>query len=188
MKTYSIPMALADYIPNILFLLSALNIIKFLRRKKKTFPTIFFGLGAMMIFSASMIKATYKLIASVGIGEIAWMTKQFFPNQAFGFLIIGLAMILALFDSKKLYSFNTMALVGIMVLGVVATNISLAIFAIKEKKKGLPILFILSMFLSLCMGYLSTKDFTQIYMNWLAEIVNICSMILLYLGTRKLNK
>lgn len=47
-------------------------------------------------------------------------------------------------------------------------------------------MFIVSFFLSMMMGYLSSRDFTQALMNWVAEIVNICGQVLLYLGCKSL--
>ena len=81
-----------------------------------------------------------------------------------------------------------MALVGIMVAGVALTNFSLcAIAAKKGKKKAIPF-FILAFVFCLCMGYLSSKDFTQSYMNWAAELVNTLGQLFLYIGAQKLTK
>jgi hypothetical protein len=38
------------------------------------------------------------------------------------------------------------------------------------------------------MGYLSSKNFDQAYMNWAAEGINIVGQGLLYLGCRILHK
>ena len=42
----------------------------------------------------------------------------------------------------------------------------------KMKKKLAIVLFITAFICSLCMGYLSSQDFTESFMNWMAEIVN----------------
>jgi protein-S-isoprenylcysteine O-methyltransferase Ste14 len=63
--------------------------------------------------------------------------------------------------------------VTLMVLGIGAMDLSLARIA-RRMKKGLALaLFVASFVLCLMMGYLSSKDFTQSYMNWAAEMVNL---------------
>ena len=79
-----------------------------------------------------------------------------------------------------------MALVGIMVIGLGAMDASLCFLANKAKKRTALICFIVSFFLCLGMGYLSSKDFDQAFMNWLAQGINICGQGLLYLGCRTL--
>ena len=43
-------------------------------------------------------------------------------------------------------------------------------------------------FLSLMMGYLSSKDFDKAFMNWLAQGINTLGQLLLYIGVRILDK
>ena len=50
------------------------------------------------------------------------------------------------------------------------------------------ILFIISFVCSLCMGYLSSQDFAQASMNWIAEGVNIIGQGSLLVGVLLLNK
>ena len=80
-----------------------------------------------------------------------------------------------------------MALVGIMVIGLGAMDASLAFLASRLKKRSALVCFIVSFFLCLGMGYLSSKDFTQASMNWIAQGVNLAGQLLLYIGCRLLH-
>ena len=189
---YSVPMAIIDFVPTFLFLFAALCIFNYVKNKIKALPAFIYLVGAAMVFAASFLKASYKLICALGKADIKWMTNQFFPNQSLGFLFCGIGMLIAAFCTKKTnktYAFlPTMALVGIMVAGVAMTNFSLcAIAAKKGKKKAVPF-FILAFVFCLCMGYLSSKDFTQSYMNWAAELVNTLGQLFLFIGAKKLTK
>lgn len=184
----SLAMSIADYVPTLLYMLAALTLYKYVK-KANPFPAAVYLLGAFMVFAAGFLKATYKLLLALDIGEFPWMTDQFFSNQAIGFLICGIGMLTAAISRKKVYSLlPTMALVGIMVAGLAMTDISLCFIAAKAKKKGCILFFIPAMILCLAMGYLSTKDFASASMNWLAEGLNAVAQLLLFLGAKKLAK
>jgi hypothetical protein len=119
------------------------------------------------------------------------MSDQMFSNQAVGFLIAGITLTTVVMGRKKnrLNGFlPTMALVGIMVVGLGASNASLSYVASKMKKGGALTCFVIAFFLCMMMGYLSSKDFDQTYMNWVAEGINVLGQSLLYIGCRILRK
>lgn len=57
-----------------------------------------------------------------------------------------------------------------------------------KMSKGAFALFALAFVCSLCMGYLSTKNFAQAAMNWLAEGINVAGQLALFLGVLSLHK
>lgn len=188
MKQSSLLMALVDYIPVLLFFLAAKLIYNNLKNKvNKTFLYVFV-LGALMVSTAGFLKASYKLLYSLNIGDFTWMSKQMFPNHSIGFLLAGLGLILAVLkpSNNKVYAIPTMAFVGMMIVGLGAMDAGLCYIASKQKNRKALVMFIVSFFLSMMMGYLSSRDFTQALMNWVAEIVNICGQVLLYLGCKSL--
>ncbi len=190
MKEFSVPMALVDYIPVVLFLLAALVLIKDLKNRLKGAAGILFIVGAGLVFCAGFLKATYKLLYALHAGDFIWMSNQFFSNQAFGFLLAGIGLILAVLNPKgKTYAFlPTMALVGIMIVGLGAMDAGLCYVANKLKKRGALVCFIVSFFLCLGMGYLSSKSFDKASMNWIAQGVNCGGQLLLYIGVQMLHK
>ena len=184
-------MALVDYLPVIFFLLGTSLIAKDFKHAMSKATYILFRIGSLLVFAAGALKATYKLLYALKVGEFAWMSNQFFSNQAFGFLLTGIGITLAVIRPKKNTAYAlipTMGLVGIMVVGLGAMDASLAFLASKLKKRSALVCFIVSFFLSLCMGYLSTKDFDKAFMNWLAQGINVIGQLLLYAGARMLHK
>ena len=142
-----------------------------------------------MVTAAGALKATYKLLYVLNIADIAWMSEQMFPNQAFGFLLAGIGLTIGVtsLKGKTLAVFPTMALVGIMIIGLAAMDASLCSLASKLKKRSALVCFIVSFFLILGMGYLSSNDFTHASMNWIAQGVNIAGQLLLYIGCHQLH-
>lgn len=185
MKQFTVPMALVDFIPVILFLLAVLIVYKDLKGRISSLSLSLFTGGTAMVTAAGFLKALYKLLYALNVGDFAWMSGQFFANQAFGFLLAGVGLMLAVRSQGQPYAYAivpTMALVGIMVLGLGAMDAALCFMASKLKdRKGL-ILIVVSFFLSLMMGYLSSRNFDQAYMNWMAEGINLAGQLCLYLG------
>ncbi len=189
MKQFTVPMALVDYIPVILFCLGALTIIKEFRKKMSSVSFFLFVAGAVLVTAAGFLKASYKLLYALGVGDFVWMSAQMFSNQSIGFLLAGIGLTIFALNKDRTYAFlPTMALVGIMVLGLCAMDASLCYIATRmNKRKALPC-FIVSFFMCLMMGYLSSKDFDQAFMNWIAQIINIIGQGLFLVGTRILHK
>ena len=190
MKQFTVPMALIDYIPVILFLLGSLTLVKDLKHKMKMPALILFATGVTLVCAAGFFKATYKLLYASHVGDFLWMSRQMFTNQSFGFLLAGIGIMIFILDKdNRAYAFlPTMALVGIMVVGLGAMDAGLCYIANRMKKRNALVCFIVSFFLCLCMGYLSSKDFDRAFMNWLAQIINICGQGLFCLGTQILDK
>ena len=190
MKQFSVPMALVDYIPVVLFCLSFLMVFKDLKDKISTAVKALIAAGGVLVIAAGGLKATYKLLYALNVGDFEWMSNQFFSNQAIGFLLLGIGLVLTVKPvSKHLNAlFPTMVLVLLMVIGLGAMDAVLAYYATKMKKRGALVCFIVSFFMTMMMGYLSSRDFTQASMNWIAQGINCAGMLLLYLGVSSLDK
>ena len=83
---------------------------------------------------------------------------------------------------------GTFVFVTLMILGLGFMDAGLSVMAVKVRKKSLVVLFIVSFFLSLCMGYLSSRDFAKASMNWIAEGVNTLGQLTLLIGAVELHK
>lgn len=190
MKEFSVPMAIVDYIPVILFFLAFSTIYKDLKDKVSSVIKVLLVAGGSLVTAAGGLKATYKLLYALNVGDFGWMSRQMFSNQAFGFLLLGIGLILTVRPvSKHLNAFlPTMALVLLMVIGLGAMDAVLAYYANKLKKRSAMICFIVSFFLSMMMGYLSSRDFTKASMNWLAQGINCAGMFLLFIGAKSLDE
>lgn len=208
MKEYSIPMALFDLLPVFCFMAGTWTVAADMKHKMTLPAKILFVGGSGLVTAAGLLKALYKMIYSLGLGDPAWMSGQFFYNQALGFLLAGVGLTLAVTrldkvsgsgsgaskaagsGSGKLYSFvpiPVMALVGIMVAGLAALDASLCFLAARLKKRSALVLFIVSFFLCLGMGYLSSRNFEKASMNWIAEGVNAAGQLAFLAGCRILH-
>lgn len=182
MNNFSIPMAIVDYIPVILFIVAVAILNRDLHNKMSRTAFSLFATGTTNVALAGLLKATHKLLYAANICDFKTLTDMFFATQAIGFMLAGLGLVLALIQKKDVivaaapavFS-GTFLFITIMVLGLGAINACLSILAKKLNKKKSVIFFIVSFVCSLMMGYLSSRDFSQSFMNWLAQGINIIS-------------
>jgi hypothetical protein len=178
---FTIEMALVDYIPVICFAIGAVILMRDLYNKMSKGAFALFSAGTIMITLAGALKATWKLLYAAGVCDFEALNNMFFPTQSIGFLLAGigiLAMLVYNQGETKLRSVppvfsGTFVFVGLMVAGLGVMDTVLCILAAKLKKPWLIAIFVLSFVCSLGMGYLSSKDFTEAAMNWIAEGVNV---------------
>ena len=108
-----------------------------------------------------------------------------------GFLLAGLALLIMLIqkkDRREVRLNSVMGYIAIMVSGLALIDLCLSILAAKVGKKGTILFFLLSFICSMCMGYLSSRDFTEAIWNWIAEAVNTVGQGALLIGAIKLHK
>lgn len=197
MKDFSVSMALVDYIPVLCFAAAAVLLMRDLYNKMSKGAFALFAAGAINVTCAGALKATYKLLYALGVCDFEALNAMFFPVQSIGFLLAGIG-ILAMLCHKQTKAATlavappvfggTFVFVGLMVAGLGVMDVVLCILAAKMKKPALIALFIVSFICSLCMGYLSSQDFAQASMNWIAEGVNVVGQGALLWGVYLLHK
>lgn len=198
MKDFSVAMALVDYIPVIFFGIAAVILQRDLYNKMSKGAFAIFAAGTINVFCAGALKATYKLLYAAYICDFEALNAMFFPVQSIGFLLAGLGIIALLcfkqHKETKLLSVapvvwsGTFLFVGLMVAGLGCMNAGLCVIAGKLKKPLAIVFFVLAFLCSLCMGYLSSQDFAQASMNWIAEGVNVVGQGCFLAGAWTLHK
>lgn len=181
MKEFTVLMALVDMVPVIMFAIGSVMLQRDLYDKMSKGAFALFATGTINIVSAGLLKALYKLLYAANVCDFEVLSKMFFPTMSIGFLMAGLGLMGMLFHKQgtnatlavapPLFT-GTMIFVTFMVLGSGMIYVALSVIAVKLKKRPMIALFVLGWLSLLCMGYLSSKDFTQAYMNWVAEGVN----------------
>ena len=197
MNNFSVPMALVDYIPVVLFFFASAILMRDLYDKMTKASFALFAAGALNITIAGALKATWKLLYAAGVCNFEALDHMFFPVQSIGFLLAGAGILMILLKktggtavlavAPPIFS-GTFVFVGLMVAGLGVMDAVLCILAVKLKKPWIIALLALSFVCSLGMGYLSSQDFAEASMNWIAEGVNIVGQGTLLLSVILLDK
>lgn len=197
MKEFSVLMALADFIPVVLFCAAVIILIRDMYNKMSKGAFALFAAGTIDVICAGSLKATYKLLYALGICDFQALSDVFFPMQSIGFLLAGIGVLAMLChkQSEKTvlavappFFSGTFLFVGLMVAGLGSMNVVLSILAVRLKKGVIVLLFVLSFVCSLGMGYLSSRNFDGALMNWIAEGVNTVGQGALLAGAILLHK
>lgn len=194
---FNVPMALVDFIPCILFAISAVILQRNLYDKMSKGAFSLFSAGTFNIFCAGTLKALYKLLYALGVCDFQPLSQMFFPVQSIGFLLAGLGLVAMLTYDQKVKKLSavvpplftgTFIFVGLMVTGLGMICACLSVLACKLHKKRYIALFVVAFVCSMCMGYLSSQDFEKASMNWIAEGVNTIGQSALLIGAYYLKK
>ena len=197
MNDFSVPMALVDYIPVVCFALASVILLRDLYNKMSKGAFALFSAGVIDVTLAGALKATWKLLYAAGACNFEALDHMFFPVQSIGFLLAGVGILAMLVKRQSKTTLiaaappvfsGTFVFVGLMVAGLGIMDAVLCILAVKMKKPYLIAIFALSFVCSLCMGYLSSKDFAEAAMNWIAEGVNVVGQGSLLAGAYLLHK
>ena len=196
MYEVSVPMALTDFIPVILFGIAAVILQRDLYHRMPKYAFACLAAGSVDAFLAGFLKALWKLLYAAGICDFQVLNTMFLPVQSLGLLLTGLGLVIMLGTRKKTAALavapplfkGTFLFVGMMVLGLGAICASLSVLAVKLKKKGLIIAFVLCFFCYMAMGYLASRDGNSSLMNWVEQGVNTLGQALLLTGVLTLHK
>ena len=195
MYHFTIPMALMDYIPVAFFGVAALLLQLDLYGKMRKDAFAMFAAGTINIFLAGFLKATWKLLYAAGICDFAALNTMFLPVQSVGFLLAGLGIVMMLTKKKQIMAAvapplfsGSVIFIMMMVLGLGSICTVLSIIAVKMKKKGAMVLFILAFAASMGMGAMSGQDVTQAGVNWVEQGINCAGQGMLMWGVLILHK
>ncbi|MBQ2323618.1 MAG: hypothetical protein II379_03405 [Oscillospiraceae bacterium] len=195
MYEFTVPMALVDYIPVLLFGAAAVLLQRDLYNKMPKYAFACFAAGTINLFIAGFLKATWKLLYTLGICNFQSLNTMFLPTQSIGFLLAGLGVVLMLAGRKRrvlavvppVFS-GTMLFISMMVLGLGAICSGLSVVAVRMKKSSAALLFILSFLCSMGMGYLSSRDAASAAVNWIEQGVNCVGQGAMLLGALTLHR
>ena len=183
----TVPMALMDFVPVLLFGVAWLILYRDLKNKLDICSGVLLPLGAALVFLAGFLKATWKMQNAIGAAPVELFNKMMFPTQSVGFLLMAVGMLALMYGKRKSARSLTMVWVMLTVLGNLGASAGLVWIASKVKKAAVP-LFIVAFVCSMMMGYLSSRDFAQASMHWIAQSVNTLGQGLLLVGALLVHK
>lgn len=196
MYHFTIPMALMDYVPVFFFGVTAVLLLRDLYNKMVKGAYALLAAGCVNVFMAGFCKATWKLLYAANICDFVALEGMFMPINSLGLLFVGLSLIGMLIWKRKSIMLSvappvfasSMPFILMMVLGLGGMCTGLSVLAAKMKKGKFMILFILSFVCAMAMGYMSSRDSTQSWVNWVEQSINTVSQGCLMAGVIALHK
>jgi len=189
-------MALMDYVPVVFFGITAVLLFCDLYNKMSKGAYALLAAGSINVFMAGFCKATWKLLYAADICDFVALEKMFMPVNSLGLLFVGLSLIgmliwkhrTVMMSAAPVVFTSSMPFIMMMVIGLGGLCTGLSVLAAKMKKNAVMILFILSFVCAMAMGYMSSQDSTQAWVNWVEQSINTVSQLCLMLGVIALHK
>ena len=195
MNGISVPMAIVDFIPVVLFFISAVILQRDLYNKMSKGAFALLAAGSIMVLIGGIYKASWKILYALNICDFVVLDTSMFPMQAPGFMLVFLSLVTLGNKSNKAlaiaapvaYTSNLIFII-FQVLGLGGTQFILSTKAHKMKKPVAIICFVISFIFMLGMGYLGSKFDDSSSMHWTAQLTNIISQGALLIGVMIMHK
>ena len=189
MNGISVPMAIVDFIPVVLFFISAVVLQRDLYNKMSKGAFALLAAGSIMVLIGGIYKASWKILYALNICDFVALDTSMFPMQAPGFMLVFLSLLTMGNKANKAlaaaapaaYTSNLIFII-FQIIGLGGTQAILSAKAARMKKPVAIIFFVLSFIFMLGMGYLGSKFDDSSAMHWTAQLTNIISQGSLLVG------
>ena len=195
MYQFTVPMALMDFVPVAFFGVSAALLLKDLHSKMTPANYALLAAGSVNVFLAGFCKALWKLLYAAAICDFVALEEMFMPVNSLGLLFVGVSLVIMVIRLPKgavlaapVPFVSSLPFIMMMVVGLGGMCAALSVVAAKMKKAKVMILFILSFVCAMAMGYLSSQDSTQAWVNWAEQSINCVSQGCLMAGVILLHR
>ncbi len=181
---YTLGLALIDYIPNIAFLIGSFFLVRTVMLVRGKPCSRMCMAGSFLVFSGGILKATWKLIYTLGIADIQWMSQIQFVLLAPGFLALLVTVILLARGRRKAAAPPIMAIAGwkipllaVMTLSSLGAQGILTFISFKRKAPLAASLFIVAVLCMLGMSGMASGSEQTVAAQWIEEIMNSIGQI-----------
>ena len=198
MNGITVPMAIVDFIPVVMFFFAACLLLKDLHNKMSKGIYAVLATGSIMVLIGGFYKALWKILYALNICDYQMLDSSFFPIQGTGFLLVFIALLcmftphnkkeVALHSTVVPVFASSMPFVILQIIGCAGMQWTMFGIALKMKKKNAAVCYVVAFVFMLAMGYLSAKFDDSPGMHWIAQLTNTVSQGALLLGTWILHK
>lgn len=190
--TYSIGLALMDFVPNIAFLIGAIFLVKIIALARGKPCSRMVMAGALLIALGGLLKATWKLLYAAEVGDFQLMSQVQFTMLAPGFLALVVAIIILI--RKKSSGTPMLAMAAwkipflfVMTVSSLGCHGLLTYIAFKRKAIVAAVCFIVAFLGLLSMSMLASAEQT-VAMQWVEEGINSLGQIGFMIGSMLLHR
>jgi hypothetical protein len=188
-ENYSLALSLLDFVPNLAFLAGAVLLVLWARRTNGQLGAILMVAGSALVFVGGTTKAIWKLIVTIGGGDIVWLGELQFMLLAPGFLAMLVSASLALGHERKRQRAGWAAmaawkipLLAIMVLSSLGLHLILSTLAFRRKARVAGILYMVAVLCMLSLAGMASGE-QSIARQWIEEGVNSVGQISFAVGS-----
>lgn len=184
-QTCTLSLSLLDFVPPLAFLIAAVFLVRLAVRERGRSSAAFMGAGTALVFLGGMLKAVWKLLYTLGVGDYAILSEQQFVLLAPGFLLMFISAIQLLPRGKRMQDSAVIGLaiwkiplMAVMTVSSVGAYGVLSYLGFRRRRPLAGLLFIVSVVLTLGMAGMASGE-QSVARQWIEEGVNSASQIAL---------
>ncbi len=187
-ETYSVSLALFDFVPNLAFLVGAYFLVRLVLLERGRRCSRMAMAGTLLVFLGGFLKATWKLLYATGTADVQLLSQIQFVLLAPGFLAMLVAVILVARRGRKLGTpLLAMApwkipLLAIMTISQIGAQGVLAYMAFRRAAWVAAALFCVTILCTFGMAGLASGEQT-IARQWIEESINAAGQISFAVGS-----
>jgi hypothetical protein len=177
-QTFTLGLSLFDFVPNLAFVINAYFLVRLIRLKNRPFQFVAMITGSSLVVLGGTLKAVWKLLYTVDVGDFQLMSELQFILLAPGFLLmlVSLVFFAGKMRENKGDALNTIApwkipLLAIMTVSSLGVLGILGYLAIRRKIYWAGILFVVAIICMLGMAGLAGEEQT-VTRQWIEEGIN----------------
>ena len=188
-ETYTLGLSLLDFLPNLAFLVNAYFMIRMVRLKNRALELVAMITGTSLVFLGGLLKAVWKLLYTVGLGDFQFLSEIQFILITPGFLAMLMSLVLfarqkketkgAIIHSIAPWKIPFIAVLTLSSLGVLGI---LAYLAYRRKAYTAAVLFVVAVTCMLGMAGMASGEQT-VARQWIEEGINSLGQICWAVGS-----
>jgi len=189
METYPLSIAIFDFVPVFMFLVGAFFLTRIAIQQRSTACGRMVMAGALLIFLGGLLKAIWKLLYTVNIADIQWMSQIQFILVAPGFVALLVVAILIARGRRKSKATPLLAiavwkipLLAIMTLASMGANGILTYISFRRGARLAGAAFVVAFLALVGMGAMASGEQT-LARQWIEESMNTVGQLGFMLGS-----
>ena len=92
-ETYTLGLSLLDFVPNLAFLVGSYYLIQIVKLTNQRNLYLAAIVGSLLVFLGGTLKAVWKLLLTIGMGDFQLLSDSQFPLHAPGFFLLFVSLI-----------------------------------------------------------------------------------------------
>jgi hypothetical protein len=177
-ETYTLGLSLLDFVPNLAFLAGSFFLVSLVRLKNDRACTLTTTIGTTLVFLGGMLKAIWKFLVTIGVGDFQLLSESQFVLLAPGFLLLLVGVVLLARHEKADLSPGFMAmavwkipLLAMTTIGSLGAYGILSYLAFRRQARVAGLCFILAIGGLLALAGMASAEQT-IRQQWIEESIN----------------
>jgi hypothetical protein len=188
-EEYSLWLCLLDFVPNLAFLVGAFYLVRWVRQTGSRLSVGAMTVGSSLVFLGGTLKAIWKLLYTMGIGDFWLLSEAQFMLLAPGFLAMLASVLLVLKQERTGWEPGSLAmapwkipLLATMTLASLGLQGILSYVAFRRKAYLAVAMYIVAILCMLGMAGLASGE-QNIARQWIEEGINSTGQIAFALGS-----